>query len=117
MWEQWIESGGYIPLHYHQVEEVLVFLAGEIVLTLSEQTTVVRAPATVVIPAGATHGLRPAGSTRVHLLAFFPTTSPRIMATDGSLRPMPWEDVEGGEDPPPPSSRRGGEEGMCSTGL
>ena len=100
VWEQWIASDGYIPLHYHEVEEVLVILDGEIALTVFDETTVVRAPATAVIPARQLHGLRPCGRTGVHLLAFFPTASPKIIARDGSLRPMPWEDFESGELPP-----------------
>ena len=100
VWEQWIDSDGYIPLHYHEVEEVLVFLVGEVLLTLSEQPIVVRAPATAVIPARQIHGLHPTDSSQVHLLAFFPSARPTIVAPDGSLRPMPWEDVEGGKAPP-----------------
>ena len=99
VWEQWIESDGHIPLHYHEVEEVLVFLVGEIALSLSAETTILSAPVTVVVPAREIHGLRPTGSTRVHLLAIFPTTRPRIFAPDGNLRPMPWEDFGGGDAP------------------
>ena len=94
VWEQLIELGGYIPLHSHEVEEVLVLLAGSIALTLSGETSDVDAPATVVIPAGEVHGLRPAALGTVHLFAFFPTNCPKIIAPDGSLRPMPWEDSD-----------------------
>lgn len=100
VWEQLIEPGGFIPLHYHEVEEVLVFLAGKISLTLSNATTELLAPATVVIPARQIHGLRPSGSMVVHLLAFFPTATPKIIATDGTLRPLPWQDREDGDAPP-----------------
>ena len=100
VWEQLIEPGGYIPLHYHDVEEVLVFLAGKIVLTRSDETSELLAPATVVLPAGQVHGLRPCGAQTVHLLAFFPTAHPKIIAADGSLRPMPWQDREGRDAPP-----------------
>ena len=44
VWEQWIDEGGCIPLHYHEVEEVLVFLAGEITLTEAGQSTTIRVP-------------------------------------------------------------------------
>jgi len=89
VWEQWIEPDGYIPLHYHDVEEVLVFLEGEIALTLSEETTIIQAPATVVIPAEQVHGLCPVGSTSIHLLVFFPTSSPKIIAA--IVSPAPWD--------------------------
>ena len=94
VWEQWIDAGGHIPLHYHDVEEVLVFSAGEIALTLSEQTTTVSAPATVIIPAGEVHSMQPTGSAQVRLLAFFPTSSPKTFSPNGNLRPMPWEDFD-----------------------
>jgi mannose-6-phosphate isomerase-like protein (cupin superfamily) len=93
VWEQWIDADGYIPLHYHDVEEILVILAGEISLTLGDQTSVVRSPATVVVPAHQLHSLRPSGREQVHMLAFFPDATPKIFAPDGTLRPMPWDDV------------------------
>ena len=100
VWEQWIDADGHIPLHYHDVEEVLLFLTGQVSFTADCQTSLVSSPATVVVPAGQIHGLRPAGSSQVHLLAFFPTASPVIYATDGSVRPLPWEDHESSEVPP-----------------
>ena len=99
VWEQWIDEGGCIPLHYHEVEEVLVFLAGEITLTEAGQSTTIRAPATAVIPPKQIHGLRPTGRESVHLMAFFPTAQPKIIRPDGTLRPMPWEDYAVGEAP------------------
>jgi quercetin dioxygenase-like cupin family protein len=100
VWEQWIKPDGYVPLHYHEVEEVLVLLAGEVVLTESDKITIVRAPATATLPAGVIHGLRPRGSGEVHLLAFFPTAAPTIYTPDGKLRPLPWEDLAADESPP-----------------
>jgi len=92
VWEQWIDEGGYIPLHYHEIEEVLVLMSGEVLLTLDNETTVVCAPATVVVPAQQTHEVRLHGSTTAHLLAFFPSSSPTIFAVDGTKRPLPWQD-------------------------
>ena len=94
VWEQWIELQGYIPAHYHRREEVLVFLGGQVELRLDEATTVVLTPATVVVPAGMVHSIRPNAGASIHLLAIFPTATPEILAVDGSLRPMPWEDVD-----------------------
>ena len=100
IWEQWIGPQGYIPLHYHNEEEVLVFLSGSILVTLGETTTQVTAPVTVVVPQREVHGLRPVGDEEVHLLAFFPVAEPKIYAPDGTLRPFPWEDRGASEAPP-----------------
>lgn len=100
VWEQWIEPEGHIPLHYHQTEEVLVVLEGEVSLTLDEETSLVAGPATIVVPASKVHGLRPHGDSQVHLLAIFPTATPTIYAPDGSRRPLPWEDFDKSDTPP-----------------
>ena len=92
VWEQWIPPQGHIPPHYHEVEEVLVILSGEISITLDNTTSIVQKPATILIPKQKVHSLEPHGPNEVHLLAFFPITSPKIIAPDGTLRPMPWED-------------------------
>ena len=94
IWQQWIEPGGFIPLHYHEVEEVLLITAGEIELTLEDQVSTVSAPATVIVPARQLHALRPAGESQVELLAFFPVAEPIILDPDGVPRPMPWDDHE-----------------------
>ena len=93
LWEQWMSPEGHIPLHYHDVEEVLVILSGDVSLTLESETSAVPAPATVLIPRKKMHALRPAGTNDVHLLAFFPVASPKIFSPDGATRPMPWEDT------------------------
>lgn len=95
IWEQWMEPEGHIPLHYHDVEEVLIFLAGQVELHIAGETRVVAAPANVVVPAEVVHGLKPASAETVHLLAMFPTTTPKLFAPDGTPRPMPWEDKHG----------------------
>jgi len=100
IWQQWIESNGHIPLHYHETEEVLLILEGEVSLTIEDETSVVAAPATIIVPARQVHGMRPSGSSRVHLLAIFPTGSPEIFAPDGALRPLPWEDFDDSDAPP-----------------
>ncbi len=94
VWEQWIHPGGYIPPHYHDTEEVLIILAGSAQFSLGDEKSLVRAPSTVLIPAGQVHGLSTNGDEDVHLVAFFPVAQPRILAPDGSIRPMPWEDVD-----------------------
>ena len=92
VWEQWIDAGGFIPPHYHDVEEVLVILRGTVTLTQGDESTTVAAPATILIPAKEVHALRPAGQSQVHLLAMFPTAKPTIIAPGGKPRPLPWAD-------------------------
>lgn len=92
IWEQWIDSGGHIPVHYHDTEEVLVILSGSIELFLAGETRVYDEPLTIIVPQGILHGLKPASDQQVHLMAMFPTADPVIFAEDGSRRPMPWED-------------------------
>ena len=100
VWEQWIEPDGYIPLHYHETEEVLLILDGDLSLTVDNATSLLSGPATIVVPARQLHGLRPCDGSRVHLLAIFPTAQPTIFAPDGSLRPLPWEDFGDSERRP-----------------
>ena len=92
VWEQWLQSDSHIPLHYHKVEEVLVVLAGELKVTLGDETLLVRAPASILVPPRQLHSLVPRGETEVHMLAFFPTAKPKIYQPDGSERPLPWDD-------------------------
>ena len=92
VWEQWMQSDSFIPLHYHDVEEVLVILSGAVELTLEDETSVVHAPASILIEPRRVHSLRPSGTQKIHSLAIFPTSEPKIFAPDGSERPMPWKD-------------------------
>ena len=96
IWEQWIDPGGHIPLHYHEVEEVLVLLAGSVELVLGDEEETVRAPATILVAPRLLHGLKQVGTEQVHLLAMFPKKSPKIFDPTGKLRPLPWEDLEPG---------------------
>ncbi len=92
VWEQWLQSDSHIPLHYHKVEEVLVVLTGELKVTLADETLLVRAPTTILVPARQLHSLEPRGKAEVHMLAFFPTAKPKIFNPDGTERPLPWDD-------------------------
>ena len=85
VFEQWLAAEGYIPLHYHDVEEVVLILRGELEVTLAGQQQLVAAGSTLVIPAGEVHGMRPtANSGEVYLLAMFPTVEPATFLPDGS---------------------------------
>lgn len=97
IWEQWIDPGGHIPLHYHEVEEVLILLAGSVELVMGANQETVQAPATILVAPQLVHGLQHTGSEQVHLLAMFPDKSPQIFDPTGKLRPLPWEDLRSGE--------------------
>ena len=97
IWEQWIDPGGHIPLHYHEVEEVLILLTGSVELVMGDQQETVRAPASILVAPHLVHGLQHVGSEQVHLLAMFPEKSPQIFDPAGKLRPLPWEDLQSGE--------------------
>lgn len=79
LWEQFMEPGGEIPVHYHEVEEIITFLSGRVTVTIGEETTVVDADASVFIPPNVLHGFRNDGSETVRLLAFFPTSNPETL--------------------------------------
>ena len=86
VFEQWLPPEGYIPLHYHDVEEVVVIIRGELEVTLADELQLAAAATTLVIPAGAVHGMRPTSdSGEVYLLALFPSVDPRMFLPDGSL--------------------------------
>ena len=94
VFEQWLPAEGYIPLHYHDVEEVVVIMRGELEVTLADEQQLAAAETTLVIPAGAVHGMRPVpDSGEVHLLAIFPSVEPKMFLPDGSLY-SEWQSAE-----------------------
>ena len=94
VWEQWIESDGFIPMHYHDTEEVLVILEGDVIIELEEGKTTVSGPASILVAPNELHGLHPQSGARVHLLGIFPTGNPRIWDATGSPRPLPTADIQ-----------------------
>tara|TARA_B100000945_G_C20323436_1_gene568800 strand:+ start:601 stop:1020 length:420 start_codon:yes stop_codon:yes gene_type:complete len=93
IWEQWIEPDGFIPMHYHDTEEVLVILDGSVVLELIDSQVEVTAPASILVGEKELHGLHPVEDSRVHLFGVFPTSNPRIWDHQGNPRPLPTDDV------------------------
>ena len=85
VWEQEMPADGHIPLHYHDVEEVLVLLSGVVELQLGDELQ--RATA----PARQPHSLRPDSEETVHLLAFFPCVSPNNFTPEGKPVRLPWQ--------------------------
>lgn len=94
LWEQRIEPGGFIPIHYHDTEEVITVLEGAITLNDGESQRTLHAPATLLIPANELHGIEVYGNAQVHLVAAFPTATPQIFDVDGNPRPLPQHDME-----------------------
>ncbi len=89
VWEQCLQPGDTIPLHYHDVEEIVVFLAGEIETVIGDETTVTAAPMTVLIPANQLHSFRNVGNEAAPMLVFFPTLRPAVIYQDGDQRFAP----------------------------
>ncbi len=79
LWEQTMPPGGEIPFHYHECEESLTFLSGQVEVTLDEETAVVEADTTVFVPPHTLHRIRNVGDEPVRLLAFFPAKMPAVL--------------------------------------
>jgi quercetin dioxygenase-like cupin family protein len=82
-----IGVGDAIPLHRHQIDEVLLYEAGAAEVRVGEETYVVGAGDIVIVPAGAAHGTRNVGSDKVCLRAVFPSS--RIDMTYIERNPAP----------------------------
>jgi quercetin dioxygenase-like cupin family protein len=88
VWDQTLPPAALIPLHGHDTEETLTILAGQLTITLDDQTTVVETDTTVLIAPGVLHSLRNDTATPARMLVFLPTASPTIISPDGTSRPM-----------------------------
>jgi quercetin dioxygenase-like cupin family protein len=82
-----IGVGDAIPLHRHQIDEVLLYEAGDAEVRVDDETYRVQAGDIVIVPAGAAHGTRNVGSDKVSLRAVFP--SHRIDMTYLERNPAP----------------------------
>lgn len=69
IFEQYCEPGLGAPMHLHAVEEVLEVIAGTAEITLRDETRIVTANQSVLIPAGARHGFRNVGEDTLHVRA------------------------------------------------
>jgi quercetin dioxygenase-like cupin family protein len=77
--EQSFEPGDVVPRHWHPVEEVLTFLAGEGEATLGEERVAIGRGVSLYVPAGSEHGFRCTGDETLRVLVIFPT--PRFAET------------------------------------
>jgi quercetin dioxygenase-like cupin family protein len=91
VWEQFMPVGGYTPLHYHEVEEVILVLEGKLTATIGEESSEVEANTTLFIPPKVVHGFRNNSRKIARLIAFFPAINPNIYEPDGKLAKRPWQ--------------------------
>lgn len=82
LWEQYMPPGGVIPLHYHDCEESLTFLSGEVEVTLGEDCHRFGADTTVFVAEGVLHEVRNVGEEPVRLIAVFARAAPAILYPD-----------------------------------
>jgi quercetin dioxygenase-like cupin family protein len=82
--ENELKTGGFVPLHRHEVEELLLCLAGRGEVVLDGRTYAFGAGDTTIVPAGSVHGFNNVGDEWMHVLAFFPCASPKAF----------WEDTQ-----------------------
>ena len=81
--EEHYEACGHCPPHYHNCDEVLVFLEGEGTLFVGQEPRPVFAGTTVTIPSGTPHCLYNTGIGHIRLLSFLPKANPEIVFVDG----------------------------------
>ncbi|MBB5377356.1 quercetin dioxygenase-like cupin family protein [Deinococcus metalli] len=74
--ENVIEPGGFIPLHVHAVEELLVCVEGSGHVQLGGAVLPFRSGDTAIVPAGAVHGVVNPGPSPLRMLGFFPEARP-----------------------------------------
>jgi len=91
-----IGAGEAIPLHVHQVSEV-IFVHGPGLQRLGDEQRVVGDGDVVFIPAGTPHGLRNTGTTALSIEAVFPTD--RIWLRYLERNPAPGTEAD---EPSPP---------------
>lgn len=89
VWEQQLLPGNEIPLHYHDVEETVVFLSGEIETVIGDERAITRAPLTAFVPANVLHSFRNVGAEPAQMIVFFPALRPAVIYLDGERRYAP----------------------------
>lgn len=96
--EEHCAVGDRIPLHRHDVDEVVTIIAGDAIYHLDGEDVAVGAGDVVFIPAGSTHGTRNTGETPLHLHAVFPARQVVMEMLDRNPAP-------GTEGDPPATTR------------
>ena len=81
--EEHYEACGHCPPHYHDCDEVLVFLEGEGTLFIGQEPRPVFAGTTVTIPAATPHCFYNTGIGHVRMLTILPKANSEIVFVDG----------------------------------
>ncbi len=68
-----IEVGATATVHHHQIEEAMFLSEGEGLAILGDERFPIKAPATLLAPAGVQHGFVNTGSSRMVVSGIFPT--------------------------------------------
>jgi quercetin dioxygenase-like cupin family protein len=69
IFEQWCAPGSGAPTHWHNVEEVLTVLDGQVEFWIGEEYEKATTGQSVIVPAGRRHGFRNTGASTLHLQA------------------------------------------------
>ena len=82
LWEQPLQPGDVIPMHYHLVEETITFASGKISVILDGDTYEINADlngtSSILLPSRLHHEIRNIGDKATSMLAFFPSVNPEI---------------------------------------
>jgi quercetin dioxygenase-like cupin family protein len=92
-----IGVGDSVPRHRHTIDEVVMYLSGEVEVRLGEESHAVRPGDIMVIPAGVAHSQHNTGDSVAEIRAFFPSSRLDIEY----LERNPAPGTEG--DPPQPA--------------
>ncbi|MFD1734660.1 cupin domain-containing protein [Deinococcus malanensis] len=74
--EQQAEPGGYVPIHHHDVEEIITVLSGTLSVMMDGQYFEMHAPSSVLIRPGVEHGWRNKSMSSATFLVYFPAQDP-----------------------------------------
>ena len=76
-----VEPGAGAPLHYHQSDELIVVLAGEVEVRIGDMVHRVGPDHTIAVPPGVHHGFTVSGVEHARLYTFFPVPDPFSQTT------------------------------------
>ena len=71
-----VGTGAGAPLHKHADDEIIVILEGQLEVKIGNETTLVDANHTLVVPPNIPHAFRNLGPGEAKLLTFFPVRNP-----------------------------------------
>lgn len=79
VFDQFCDPGAGAPTHFHAVEEVLEVIAGTAEIHVGDETAVLTANQSVLVPSGVRHAFTNSGSSTLHVRAIL--ASPTFQAT------------------------------------